>query len=384
MVRCEFLSSKIALIVFIEMSIVGIAHAQTEQNRQSFELHANEFSAYMDKLTADTLFSGAVLVAKGDTILFEKAYGMANKSQNIPNHIDTKFNLGSIAKTFTAIAIAKLVEQGKLSFDDVLKKYTDVFPDEVASKITIGHLLTHMSGLGDIFTPAYMEHKDEIGTVDEFMSYIINQPLFFEPGIRHQYSNGGFIVLGHIIEKVSGENYYDYIRKHITEPIGMNNTGFYKKTEQVPNLARGYTRPQGGEQPQRILLPPPDEERNTMRTDNFSTLPLIGNPSGGAYSTINDMLKFSSAITNNILLSKEYTEIILSDKVKTNIGAYGYGFEILTEKHLQSVGHSGGAPGISAMFRIFIEGGYTIIILSNYDSAIRSPYDEIIKRYIMF
>ena len=404
MIQCRILSSKMALIIIIEMFIVEIANAQTEQNRQS-ELRANELSAYMDKLTTDGLFSGAVLVAKGDVILFEKAYGMADKNQNIPNHVDTKFNLGSIAKTFTAIAIAKLVEQGKLSFDDVIKKYTDVFPDEVASKITIGQLLTHTSGLGNIFTPAYMENKDEVETVDEFMSYIINQSLSFEPGERHEYSNGGFIVLGHIIEKVSGENYYDYIRKHITEPLGMNNTGFYKKTEQIPNLARGYTRPQGDGQPQGIrLLPPPtdgqprpqgerqpqrmppptDEDGNTVRTDNFFTLPLIGNPSGGAYSTISDMLKFSSALTNNTLLSKEHTGIVLNGKVKTPIGAYGYGFEVLMENNRQVVGHSGGAPGISALFRIFIDDDYTIIILSNYDSATRGLYEEIMKRYIMY
>jgi len=393
-----------AMIAVIVASIAGIANAQTEQKQQSSEQRANEFSAHMDKLTADVLFSGAVLVAKGDRILFENAYGMADKSQSIPNDADTKFNLGSIAKTFTAVAIARLVEQGKLSFSDVIKKHTDALPDEIASKITIGQLLAHTSGLGNIFTPAYMERKDEVETVDEFLSFIINQPLSFEPGERHQYSNGGFIVLGHIIEKVSGENYYDYIRKHIFEPLGMNNTGFYKKTEQIPNLARGYTmnvgapmppptdgqprpqaqpQPQPQPQPQRILLPPTVEERNSMRQDNFSTLPLIGNPSGGAYSTINDMLKFSSALTNNTLLSKEYADIVLSGKVQTNMGAYGYGFEVLTENNRRVVGHSGGAPGISALFRIFIDDDYTVIILSNFDSATRSPYEEITKRYIM-
>jgi CubicO group peptidase (beta-lactamase class C family) len=405
---------KTFMIAIMAMFIADISNAQTEQKTQQNEKRWDEFSDYMDKITAEELFSGVALIAKGDSPLFEKAFGMADKSQNIFNNIDTKFNLGSISKTFTSVAIAQLVEQKKLSFDDVIKKYIDDFPDEIANKITIEQLLTHTSGLGNIFTPAYLENKDEVETIEEFMFYVVNQPLLFEPGTQHQYSNAGFIVLGYIIEKVSGENYYDYIRKHITKPLGMNDTDFYKKNEYVPNLAHGYTMmnagspqmtpsdgqpqrimrtPAAGEenislpppdgQPQRTLLPPTAEERKAMRKDNLSTLPLIGNPSGGAYSTVKDMLKFSSALTRNTLLSKESTNIIMSDKVEARMGAYGYGFEILVENGHRTVGHSGGAPGISAIFRILIDEDYTIIILSNYDAGVRDPYEEIIKRYIM-
>jgi CubicO group peptidase (beta-lactamase class C family) len=284
---------------------------------------------FMDRITADDLFSGVVLVAKSNRILFEKAYGMSDKNQNRFNNIDTKFNTGSIAKMFTAVAIAQLVEQGKLSFDDTIEKHTDGFPNEIARKITIKHLLTHTSGLGDIFTPAYMTHKDEVDTIAGFMPYIINQPLRFEPGEQHQYSNAGFIVLGNIIEKAANENYYDYIRKHIAEPLGMYDTDFYKKTDNIQNLARGYTNtndslpplPPPDGQPRIIMLPPPAEGRNVVREDNLSSLPLIGNPSGGA-------------------------------------------------------------PGISAIFRILIDEDYTVIIFSNYDNGVRKAYDEIIMRYV--
>ncbi|MCL2738674.1 MAG: beta-lactamase family protein [Bacteroidales bacterium] len=348
-------------------------------------------SDYFDKLAADALFSGAALVAKGDTLLFEKACGMSDKDQNIPNNIDTKFNLGSIAKTFTAVAIAQLVEQGKLSFDDVIQKYIDVFPDEIASKVTIHQLLTHTSGLGDIFTPAYMERKDEVETVEAFMSYVINQPLRFEPGAQHQYSNAGFIVLGYIIEKVSGENYYDYIRKHITGPLGMNDTDFYKKSEQTPNLARGYTyrsasmqpQPQPQTQPQqRMLVPSTAEERNAMLRDNFSTLPLVGNPSGGAYSTVRDMLKFSLALNRNTLISKEYTDMLTRGRVESRMGMYGYGFEILEDNGYRTVGHSGGAPGVNGLFRMLVDKGYTIVILANADGAMRDLYQEIVSTFV--
>lgn len=410
--------NKIILTAIITI-FATIAYAQPEQKRQFDKKNLNEFSDYMDNIATEELFSGVVLIAKGDTSLFENAYGMADKSQNVLNNIDTKFNLGSIAKMFTSVAITQLVEQRKLSFDDVITKYVTDFPDEIANKITISQLLTHTSGLGDIFTPAYMEHKDEVETIEDFMQYIINQPLRFEPGTQHQYSNGGFIVLGYIIEKVSGENYYNYIRKHITEPLEMNNTGFYKKNESVPNLAHGYTNmnagmpqlppldgqprrilrtPDGEEktveqddnlpppngQPQRILMPPPSEGKNAIWEDNFSTLPLIGNPSGGAYSTVKDMLKFSSALTTNTLLSKEYTDIMMTGKVDTPMGKYGYGCEIMVENGYHTVGHSGGAPGINAIFRIFTDEDYTVIILSNYEAAVHHPYEEIIKRYLSF
>jgi CubicO group peptidase (beta-lactamase class C family) len=274
-----------------------------------------------------------------------------------------------------------LVERGELSFEDTVEKYVDGFSNEIAGKITIEHLLTHTSGLGDIFTPAYMVDMNDVDTVEGFMSYITNQPLLSEPGMAFQYSNGGYIVLGAIIEKVSGENYYSYIRRHITEPLGMINTDFYKKFDNVPNLARGYMNsnrpplpPPPDDQPRPM---PPVDNRNAVWEDNISQLPLIGNPSGGCYSTVGDMLKFSTALKEYALLSKEYTDIIMGGKVHTPMGEYGYGFEILDEGSYRTVGHSGGAPGISAVFRILIDENYTVVILSNYDEGTRSIQRDI-------
>jgi CubicO group peptidase (beta-lactamase class C family) len=351
-------------------------------------------SNFMEQLAAEDSFSGVALIAKGGRVLFEKAYGMADKSQARLNNIDTKFNLGSVSKIFTAVAIAQLVEQGKLSFDDTIIQYVDGFLYDVAGRITIEQLLTHTAGLGDLFTPAYMADKDTVDTVDGFMRYITSQDLRFEPGTQHQYSNGGFVVLGAIIEKVSGEDYYNYIRRHITEPLGMINTGFYKKIDPIPNLARGYANADGGPQllpplpppgqgrQQKISPPPPMADSNAVREDNLSTLPLIGNPSGGAYSTVRDMLKFSSALMNHALLSKEYTDALMNGYVNAPRGEYGYGFEVLVENGYRTVGHSGGAPGVSAMFRILVNDDCVVVILSNYDDGARRPYEEIIRHYM--
>ena len=181
-----------------------------------------------------------MLVAKDGEVLFGKAYGMADRDKGIPNQLDTKFNLGSVGKTFTGVAIAQLAQEGKLAFDDPVGKYVSVLPADIADKVTIEQLLTHTSGFGDFMTPEYHANKDNVLTIPEFMRYVVNQPLRFEPGTAHQYSNGGYILLGAVIESVSGKSYYDYIREHVLEPAGMEHTDFYEKDADTPNLARGY------------------------------------------------------------------------------------------------------------------------------------------------
>ena len=346
-----------------------------------------ELSNYMQEIIAIDSFSGVVLIASGNDIFFQEAYGMADKSRGILNDINTKFNIGSCAKMFTALAIVQLVEQGKLSFDDTIENYVQELPAEAAKKITIEHLLTHTSGLGDIFTPAYFADMNHVDTVDAFISYIVDQPLRMETGTGFDYSNGGYIVLGRIIEEVSGENYYSYVRNNIFKPLGMADTDFYAKIDTVPNLALGYvnTNRQAPPPPPRDGQPrpmPPPDNRNAVWEDNFSTLPLIGNPSGGAYSTAGDLLKFSAALMGHSLLSEEYTNIILTGKVNTPMGEYGYGFEFSEPGGHRSIGHSGGAPGVNALFRILPNQNCTVIILSNYDGGVRSIEREIFTRFI--
>ncbi|MCL2007894.1 MAG: beta-lactamase family protein [Treponema sp.] len=332
-------------------------------------------------------FSGVVLIINSNEIFFQEAYGMADKSRGIPNNINTKFNIGSCAKMFTAFAIVQLVEQGKLSFDDTIDKYLKELPADAVGKITIEHLLTHTSGLGDIFTPAYFDDMNNVDTVEGFVSYIISQPLRMEPGTRFNYSNGGYIVLGRIIEIISGEDYYSYIRNNIFVPLYMDDTDFFKKNDLVPNLALGYINtnriplpppPQDG-QPR--PMPPPDN-RNAVWEDNFSTLPLIGNPSGGAYSTAEDLLKFATALLGHSLLSEEYTNTMLTGKVNTPMGEYGYGFEVLNPGGYRTIGHSGGAPGINALFRILTNENCIVILLSNYNEGVRSIERDIFTQYI--
>lgn len=315
----------------------------------------NELGAFLDQLAASDSFSGAVLVAKGEKPIFKKAYGMANKNGNIQNQVTTKFNLGSMNKMFTGVAVAQLAEQGKLSFNDTVGKYLPDYPNKaVADKVTIHQLLTHTSGLGDYLDEKFSAGQAGFKRVTDYLPVFASDPLAFEPGRGWQYSNAGYIVLGAIIERVTGQSYYDYVQKHIFKPAGMAHTGFYPLVGDLPGTATPYTNigPKGPEQGPRHAA-----KRGDLR----------GGPAGGGYSTVDDLLKFSIALRRHHLLSPQYTDLITTGKVNAPFGKYGYGFGDVNFNGVHSFGHNGGAPGISAQFDVYPDLGYTVIVLSNYD-----------------
>jgi CubicO group peptidase (beta-lactamase class C family) len=325
-----------------------------------------ELSAILEKAAAADAFSGTVLVAKNGQPIFSKAYGSASKSANSPNNVETKFNIGSMNKMFTAVAIAQLAERGKLSFDDTIGKHLSDYPNQaIAGKVTIHQLLTHTSGMGSYQNERFFAQLDKMKTIADLLPLFVNEPLAFEPGAKWQYSNSGYVVLGAIIEKVSGQNYFAYVREHIFKPAGMSNTDSYEKDANTPNLAIGLTRMNSNGQP----------EPTTPRRENTSSRPAKGSPAGGGYSTVGDLLKFVVALQNHQLLNKKFTEIVTTGKIEVGgpMGKYAYGFgdKIFNGKHI--VGHNGGAPGIAANLDIFPELGYTSIILSNYDPPAVMP-----------
>lgn len=325
-----------------------------------------ELDAYLEQAVAKDAFSGAVLVAKDGRPLFRKAYGSANKDKSIANTVDTKFDLGSMNKMFTAVAIAQLAERGKLSFTDTIGKLLPDYPNKaIADKVTVHQLLTHTSGMGSYFNEKFQAKLNNLRTVSDYLPLFADDPLAFESGSKWQYSNSGFVVLGLIIEKVSGQSYYEYVREHIFKPAGMMNTDHYEREKDTANLAIGYTKM--GESGR--LDPAAPRRANTpMR-------PLKGSPAGGGYSTVDDMLKFSLALRDHKLLSEQYTAIVTGGKVETGMPgrkyAYGFGEEVAEGRHI--IGHNGGGPGIGANFDIFPELGYTAIILGNYDPPAMMP-----------
>jgi len=326
-----------------------------------------QIEAFMNKLAAADAFSGTILVAKDGKPIFKTVHGLANKAYNIPNRIDTKFSIASIGKVFTAVSIMQLIEQGKLSLTDTVGKLLPDYPNkQVAGKVTIHHLLTHSSGMGDMHGAKYVCRKGILRQVRDYFPLFVDEPLSFEPGERMQYSNVGYILLGAIIEKVSGENYFDYVHNHIFKPSGMTNTDFYEADIDTPNLATGYTNFQDlGDDYFQFHL---GQRRNTSLYSGAK-----GNPQGGASATVEDLRRFSVALRGNKLLSAKSLDLMTTSKFffrKYAAGEvyYGYGFELENINGRRVIGHGGGDLGISSVIRWYPDSGnYTVVVLSNYD-----------------
>lgn len=315
-----------------------------------------ELRTLMDRLAQADAFSGAVLLAKDGKVLFKQAYGLASKRFNVPNKIDTKFNLGSMNKMFTGVAILQLVQRGKLSLDDPLSKFlsTEWLPREITDKVKIKHLLTHTSGLGSYFSDKFMESSRALyRELDDYKPLIAESTLAFEPGTDWQYSNSGMFLLGVVIEKVSGQSYFDYVRDNIYKPAGMINTDCYDMDKPVVNLAIGYSREPTKDGPQ--------------WTNNLFQHVIRGGPAGGGFSTVEDLLRFDIALRSHRLHSPKYTEMVWTGKPELNSPDYGFGFAVQGTSDDRIVGHGGGFPGINSNLDMFLDSGYTAVVMSNYD-----------------
>jgi CubicO group peptidase (beta-lactamase class C family) len=311
-------------------------------------------AALRKKLFEDSVadrFSGAVLFAKNGKPVFAQAYGQADREHNLPNTLNTRFRIGSMNKMFTATSILELVQAGKVGVDDPVGKYLTDYPNqEVRAKVTIRQLLTHTGGTGDIFGPEFETHRLELRTLGDYIKLYGNRAPQFAPGSRWEYSNYGFILLGAIIEKVSGRSYYDYVREHVYGPAGMISSGSEPEDQSVPDRSVGYTRMAG----------------NNLHA-NTDTLPYRGTSAGGGYSTVEDLLKFANALQGHKLLNPELTDELTSGKVDARGGRYAFGFEDRVINGNRCFGHGGGAPGMNGDLEICPGLGYVVAVLSNLD-----------------
>jgi CubicO group peptidase (beta-lactamase class C family) len=311
-------------------------------------------SARADKLASKDELSGAVLVAKDDRVLFSHAYGLADRKRRIANTLRTRFRIGSMNKMFTAVAILQLVEAGKVKLTAALGTYLPDYPNrDVAAKVTIHQLLTHTAGTGDIFGPDFDAHRHDLRTLADYLKLYGKRGLEFEPGSQWAYSNYGFILLGAVIEKVTGHSYYDYVQQHIYAPAGMTRSGSRPENQAVPDRSIGYTKPPG----------------TTAWTPNTDTLPYRGTSAGGGYSTVENLARFAHALLSHKLLNPHATKLLITGKVKAGPGArYAYGFEDARDADGNGwVGHGGGAPGMNGDLRIYPKPGYVVAVLANID-----------------
>jgi len=333
----------------------GFAPARVSQDATVAALRAE-----LDKRVAADSFAGAALVAKNGKPVFQAAYGLADREKKIPNQLDTQFRIGSMNKMFTAVSVLQLVQAGKIKLTDPLGTYLTDYPNkELASKVTVHQLLTHTGGTGDFFGPEFDKHRLELRTLQDYVKLYGQRGVEFEPGSKWAYSNYGFLLLGVLVEKVSGQNYYDYVAEHVYKPAGMTLTSSLAEDQAVPGRSVGYTHiepPGGGAAASEAWRP------------NTDTLPYRGTSAGGGYSTVEDLLRFATALQQHKLLDAKHTELLTTGKVDTpGGGKYAYGFGVRSFGDIPCFGHGGGAPGMNGDLEICPGPGYVVAVLSNLD-----------------
>ena len=312
---------------------------------------AKAVRAELDRRAQNDSFSGSMLVAKQGQPIVSLAYGLADRERQVPNTVETRFRLGSMNKMFTAVAVLSLVEAGKAALEDPLGKHLPDYPEpEVRSKVTLRHLLTHTGGTGDIFGPQFSEKRLALRTHADYLALYGTRQLLFQPGAEWRYSNYGFVLLGAVIERVTGRSYYDYVRDRVYVPAGMTRTGSEPEETPVPERSIGYTKRGSGE----------------TWVSNVNTLPYRGMAAGGGYSTTGDLLRFATALTSNRLLQAKFTALLTATKVAIPGGSYGLGFMEREFNGVRAVGHGGGAPGMNGELLIF-PSGYVVVALANMD-----------------
>jgi len=270
----------------------------------------------------------------------------------VPVDHQTKFHVGSIDKMFTAVAIGQLVEAGKLSWNDTLAKLVPEYPDQAtAKKITVWELLHHTAGLGDFLVPEYFEHSERYVNPVDYLGLIARQRLAGQPGKQLSYSNAGYMLLGRIIENVSGESYFDYIQRHIFKPAQMTSSGFDSVDEIVPGLAVGYFHDDG-------------VFSRTWKAD-WLKIGYKSGPAGGGYSTNADLLRFAKALNGGRLLKPATLAKMFDDEVSSWPGgiAAGFGERLSHGRHIR--GHQGGTEGTTANLEMVWETGAAVALTSN-------------------
>lgn len=320
-------------------------------------------------------FSGAILIENEREIIFKQGYGYANRSDKIKNKTNTRFGMASGCKVFTAVAICQLVERGLLDFDTFIKDCLEIPFPNFDPKITVHHLLTHSSGIPDYFDEEFMSNYGDlwksvpmysITSPKCFLPMFQNNKMKFTPGDRFSYSNAGFILLGLIVEQIAGMTFQNYVEENIFRICEMNDSGYFHLNQLPERTAFGYI-----------------NSGLTWKTNIYS-VPIVGGPDGGAFTTAHDLSKFWSALMDNRLLSKPLTEKMLTPLIKDNDYIhYGYGVWILIiNNEIFKYFVMGSDPGVEMQSSMYPKSKLYAHILANIDNgagSIATKIDEHIQ-----
>jgi len=321
------------------------AYGQEEKTKQGIE----RADAYLTSEAATNSFRGSVLIGVDGKIEFEKGYGFADEEWSVRNTPTTKFRIASMTKQFTAACILLLQERGRLSVHDSISKYLSDLPG-AWQPITIHQLLTHTSGLPNYTSSPKMKELNRTGaTPKEMIDLVVNQPLEFKPGSKFAYTNTGYILLGMIIEKVSGQSYDAFLATNIFGPLGMVSSGYDKASDILNNRASGYE----------------TKDSHLVNADFIDmSIPFAA---GGIYSTVEDMYRWNEALANGKLLSVESLGQMFEEYPETAAFAshYGYGVVITKRFNRTLYYHGGGVTGFSSVIQRYPKEHVCIIVLSN-------------------
>lgn len=299
--------------------------------------------AYLSARTSADEFAGVVAVAKDGKIVFQKAYGLANREAKAPVMASTRFNIASIGKAFTKTAVGRLIAQGKLALTDTIGKVLPDYPNPKARTATVDQLLNHQAGIADFFGPAFTAApKTDFASNADYYRFVAAQPMTFDPGTGRQYCNGCYVVLGEIVAKVSGQRYEDYIAEHIFKPAGMFGAGFFRSDKPPAAVAQQYSR----------QLPGASGALKNARDAHG----VAGSAAGGSYAAAADLLAFDEAIRTGKLLDQKMTAWFLETEPQA-AGTVG--------RARGEIGIAGGAPGTNALLET--DETWAVAVVGNLD-----------------
>jgi CubicO group peptidase (beta-lactamase class C family) len=315
---------------------------------------ADDFSiragTYLDSLSKTQNFSGSILVAHRGQVLFKGAYGFANVEWSVPNTPQTKFEIASVSKQFTASAILQMVEAGKLRLDAPISTYLPDLP-KTWSRITIHHLLTHSSGIPNTgklsdYTQGLHHHY----APEELIALVRDRPLDYEPGAKWKYSNTDYYLLGYLIERLSTESYATYLQHHLFGPLGMADTGYNSYTTILARRATGYAREAG-------------QLQNAERPD-----PSIPYSAGALFSTVEDLFKWDEALYAETML-KHATQEKMFTSYRSGSEGYGYGWFLTSKEGRQKQYHEGSTFGFGSFMARYPDDHLLVVVLSNQEGT---------------
>ena len=339
----------------------------------------------VDRILSDAAsrqeFSGTIQLSRSGRILHEGAYGLASRRWNVPAALDTRFDVASITKLFTSVAVLQQVDAGTLALDAVIGGFVELEGTRIDPGITIGQLLTHTSGIGDDADEEAGESYEDLWTdkptysvtrTADFLPQFVHKEPNFAPGTGCRYCNCGYILAGLALEAVSGRSYRDYVREHVFAAAGMENSGFFSMRDAVPNVAEGWD--------------PVRDEAGTVVSwrQNIFSYPPVGSPDGGAHATAGDLIRFLDAVRDGKLLSTGSTEAFLAPQVKhsdLDSGELHYGlgleFRLGPTGEVRSLYKDGINAGASAFLGYYPGADVTLALLSNSEDGAWGPLREI-------